>query len=71
MLHICGEPMEAKASGLNPAIPFVFICFSRQTLFNKTLDETFSVSIINNKGEMVSSYNAILRNTLEANKSKR
>lgn len=48
--------MEAKANGLNPAIPFAYICFSRQTLFNKTL---------------VKFCNSILRNTLEANKSKR
>ncbi len=33
------------------------ICPSYDALLNQTLDDTFSVSIINNKGEIISSYN--------------
>ena len=33
------------------------ICPSYDALLNQTLDESFSVSIINNKGEIISSYN--------------
>jgi len=33
------------------------ICPTNDALLNQTLDESFSVSIINNKGEIISSYN--------------
>ena len=33
------------------------ICPTYDALFNQTLDDSFSVSIINNKGEIISSYN--------------
>jgi len=33
------------------------ICPTYDALLNQTLDDTFSVSIINNKGEIISSYN--------------